>query len=69
MTRKAYIAVYPNPDNEIILAEDSYWSPNLRRTFDEAVIAYGQGGPLIQAWYCDEHQVVCLAASRGHNNV
>lgn len=64
MTRRAYIAEYPDPDTEVILFEDTYWSPRLSAQFDALVGDRPIGSPLIQAWYYDPYQTTCMGVIR-----
>jgi hypothetical protein len=55
--RQAYIARYPTPDEEVILARDHYWSPRLSAQFDDLLRSTDD---CLQAWYADDHQTNLL---------
>jgi hypothetical protein len=59
--RKAYVARYPDPDTEIILATDDYWTERMGLEFDKACLETNQ---LVQGWYSDDYQATCLASRR-----
>jgi len=60
MKRKAYIAEYPDPDTEIILFSDSWWSETLRDEFNRLAASRAPGSAPIQAWYSDPYQVTLM---------
>ena len=67
--RRAYVARYPlnaqgTDLDEQILMEDTYWSPKLNAAFDRLVAEREPNwktAPMIQGWYSDADQVVCVA--------
>lgn len=66
--RKCYIAKYPlnsskNDLDEIILKSDSYYSPDMRRFWDELIAKQKNNDPMLQIWYSDENQVECLGST------
>jgi hypothetical protein len=66
--RKAYIARYPlnesgNDLNEEIIATDYFWSSILSAEFDRLTLNRHPKEPMIQGWYSDEYQVVCMATT------
>ena len=66
--RRCYIARYPlahggNDLNEEVLARDTWWSPGLRAQWETLTNARKPGDPMLQAWYTDTDQVVCLAST------
>ena len=68
MSRKAYIAKYPlnvsgDDLDEIILARDTYCSPELNKIWDELIVKRQKGEPMLQMWYSDENQVTCCATT------
>ena len=62
MTRKAYIAEYPTPDDEHILAFDTYWSLSLSQKWNEIIKGRKPGSPLLQAWYSDSIDARCIGS-------
>ena len=69
MERKCYIARYPlsadgkNLD-EIILFQDTYYSPAIREKWEELVAAREANWktePMLQCWYADSESVECMA--------
>ena len=66
--RKAYIAKYPlakNGDNldEIILVQDTYWSPKLSKAWDGLMATRKASEPMLQGWYSDDYQTTCMATT------
>ena len=66
MNRKAYIAKYPLDGNElreVILIADTYWSSRLSDYWEAATANRLPGEPMLQGWYADRNQVVCMVAT------
>ncbi len=66
--RKSYVAIYPlnesgNDLDEQIVMQDSYWSAKLNAEFDRLTIARNPKSPMVQGWYSDNQQVVCMATT------
>ena len=64
--RKCYIARYPlnaarNDLDEIILIEDTYYSPRINAEWDRLVVERDRSDPMLQCWYSDADQVSCMA--------
>jgi hypothetical protein len=66
--KRCYVARYPlahggNDLNEVILARDTWWSPDLRARWEALTGTRKLGDPMLQAWYADTDQVVCVAST------
>ncbi len=68
-SRRCYIARYPlaesgNDLNEVILCEDTHYSPTIRAEWDRLVAEREPNwrtAPMLQCWYSDPFEVVCMA--------
>ena len=63
MKRFAYIASYDNNVSETVIMRDRYWSPELSARFSSLAETRNPGDPILQGWYSDPDQVVCMAVS------
>ena len=65
---KAYIAQYPlnkekNDLDEIILKQDTYWSPEMSKFWDGLIQNRKDSEPMIQGWYSNNFQTICIAST------
>lgn len=68
MKRRAYIARYPltlsgDDLSEVIIAEDTFWSPALSKLWNELTATRAKSDPMLQGWYSDSEQATCMAAT------
>lgn len=67
--RFAYVARYPLNESktdwtEEILMVDTHWTEKLDSYFDELSRNRTPDSPMIQGWYSDRGQVICMASTR-----
>ena len=66
--RRCYIAKYSLAKdgkalNETILKEDSYYSKEISKFWDELVSKRHSKDPMLQCWYSDMNQTICMGTT------
>jgi hypothetical protein len=66
--RKCYIAKYPlnkngNDLDEIILLQNTHLTDEINHLWDDLIKNRNKNDPMIQIWYSDENQVICMATT------
>lgn len=66
MKSKCYLARYPLVDGELkeeILIENTHFTKEIEKKWDELVAVRQPNEPMLQIWFSSDEQVTCLATT------